>query len=156
VSALPLSAYRNPLDLLRRFVPTPHKSTMQLASVKVTVETNDPSLVASRLLPNSSLSSPACQWKLVRDVDTCSEPAEVSVVAAGDLRVYTMGPACLIAADRESKQILAFIGMSVDAPLFEEFIFPLLCRLNDFVTKGPEPAEAVADNEFAVGERCNG
>jgi hypothetical protein len=43
--------------------------------------------------------------------------AEPTIVMAGNLITYSMGPACLIAADRERKEILAFIGTAADAPI---------------------------------------
>ena len=74
---------------------------------------------------------------------------------AGSLIVYTMGPACIIGADRDRKQIVAFISAGVDAPFFETSILPSLCRLTDFVTRPQENADTVRPPEVVAGERCN-
>ena len=153
--ALELSIYRNPLDLLCRFAPTPVKATVYFGSSSVLVETNDVSLLPSPPYPSSSLSSPTCAWKLVRDLDNCCQPAEASIIMAGSLIVYSMGPACIIGADREHKQVLAFIGVGIEARFFEQSILPSLCRLTDFVTRPHEEATAVPDPGVAMGERCN-
>jgi hypothetical protein len=158
VPAPELVSYLNPLDLLRRFAPTPLKAQVHFECANVLLETNDLSLLLSLPVPRSSASSPSsqtCLWKLVRDVDARSKPTEAAIVMAGSLIVYSMGPACLIGADRERKQILAFIGMDVDARIFQESILPSLCRLTEFVMRPPEISEAVPNAEVAIGDRCN-
>jgi hypothetical protein len=154
LSALELSPYHNPLDLLCRFAPTPLKTMVHLESSTVVVETNDLSLLPS-ISFSGAPSSQTCSWQLIRDVDNCSKPSEVSIIMAGSLIVYTMGPACIIGADRERKIILAFISAGVDAPFFETSILPCLCRLTDFVTRTQEKAGTVPNPEVVVGERCN-
>jgi hypothetical protein len=151
-----LSPYRNPADLLRRFAPTPIKTTVHLGFARVLLETNDLSLLPSLPFSGPTASSPTCAWKLVRDVDATCSPAEVSIVMAGSLIVYSMGPACLIGADRERKQILAFIGVEVDARLFQESILPALCRLTRLVIGCPETAEALPSVEVIAGDQSHG
>ena len=80
--------------------------------------------------------------------------AEASIVMAGSLIVYSMGPACMIAADRERKEVLAFIGIEVDARIFQEGVLPALCRLTEFVMRQEAP-QPVRPAEVALGDPCN-
>jgi hypothetical protein len=144
-------SYTDPLDLLRRFAPTPLKAQVHLELATVVLETNDLSFLP--LLPHShagEISSTPCLWKLVRDVDVRGTTVEPSILMAGNLIVYCMGPACLIGADRERREILAFIGRDVDAYSFQQFILPALCRLTEFVTR-PQDIALPAHPEVPVG-----
>jgi hypothetical protein len=158
VSAPELVSYRDPLDLLRRFSPTPLKAQVPLEFANVRLETNDLSFLPSPPLVGGSVSSPAgpsCLWKIVRDGDVRHKTAEASIVMAGTLIVYSMGPACLIAADREHREILAFLGLEVDACLFQQSVLPALCRLTEFVTRRDTTPEALHRTDVAIGDRCN-
>lgn len=163
--ALQTASYRDPLDLLRRFAPTPLKTHVQLDFATVLLETNDLSFFPSPLpphlqslhnaLPPTNSPQPKhCLWKIVRDVDVPHKITEASIVMAGSLIVYSMGPACVIGADRERKEILAFIGLEVDARTFQESILPALCRLTEFVMR-LESKQPIRAAEVAVGGRCN-
>ena len=160
-----ITAYRDPLDLLRRFAPTPLKTQIQLDFATVLLETNDLSFFPSQLQPQSqsilntspfanSSQPQRCLWKIVRDIDVRHKLTEASIVMAGSLIVYSMGPACIIGADRERKEILAFIGLEVDARIFQESILPAISRLTEFVMRLETPCP-VRDAEIAVGDRCN-
>jgi hypothetical protein len=134
-------SYTDPLDLLRRFAPTPLKAGIHLGFANVVLETNDLSFLPLLLHSNDTkISSTPCLWKIVRDVDVRGTTVEASILMAGNLIVYCMGPACLIGADRERREILAFIGRDVDAHCFQESVLPALCRLTEFVTRPQDPA----------------
>ena len=45
------------------------------------------------------------------------------------LTVVVMGTGCLLGLDRERRELLAFIGRSIDARTHQEFIVPFLCRM---------------------------
>jgi hypothetical protein len=152
------TSYGDPLDLLRRFAPTPLKAHVHLASANVLLQTNDLSFLPSLSLAGSSVPPPSpqtCLWKIVRDVDCRGKTAEASFIMAGSLIVFSMGPACLVGADRERREILAFIGLDVDARVFQESIVPALCRLTEFVMRPGETPETVRGPEVAVGDQCN-
>ena len=160
-----IASYRDPLDLLRRFAPTPLKTHVQLDFATVLLETNDLSFFPSPLQPQEQSSrSPLpsansahamqCLWKIVRDVDVHHKITETSIVMAGSLIVYSMGPACVIGADRERKEILAFIGLEVDVRAFQESILPALHRLTEFVMRQETP-QAQRAAKGAVGGPCN-
>ncbi len=149
-------SYGNPLDLLRRFAPTPLKAEVRLEIANVLLETNDLSFLPwlSRLDAGES-SAKSCLWKIVRDVDVRGMLAETTILMAGNVIVYSMGPACLIGADRERREILAFLGRDVDAHSFQESVLPALCRLTEFVT-GQQQAPATARSaQVPVGGTCN-
>jgi hypothetical protein len=156
MSTLVPVSYKDPLDLLRRFAPTPLKAQVNLEIANVVLETNDLSFFLPSLsrLSTAEISTKSCVWKIVRDVDVRGTTIEVSIVMAGNLIVYSMGPACLIGADRERSEILAFIGRDVDTHSFQEAILPALCRLTEFVTRQQE-APIVIRPEVAMGGPCN-
>jgi hypothetical protein len=153
--------YRDPLDLLRRFAPAPLKVSVHLEFANVALETNDLSFFpnASANKSNSSAAEdpalPSCLWKLFRDVDVRDKLTEASIVMAGSLIVYSMGPACIIAADREHQEVLAFIGVDAGTHSFHDIIFPALCRLTEFVTRPLPHANASAAQLLPVGDTCN-
>jgi hypothetical protein len=147
--------YNDPLDLLRRFAPTPLKAEVNLEIANVVLETNDLSFLPSLSgLSSTEISTKSCIWKIVRDVDVRGTTIEASIVMAGNLIVYSMGPACLIGADRERSEILAFIGRDVDTHSFQEVILPALCRLTEFVTRQQNVPIMIPSN-VAIGGPCN-
>jgi hypothetical protein len=153
--------YRDPLDLLRRFAPAPLKVSLHFEFANVALETNDLSFFPSasaNASPSSAAYDPAlpsCLWKLLRDVDVRDKLTEASIVMAGSLIIYSTGPACIIAADRERQEVLAFIGVEADTRVFHDVIFPALCRLTEFVTRPLPHANASAAQLLPVGDACN-
>ena len=150
------ASYSDPLDLLRRFAPTPLKTQVPLVVATILLETNDLSFLSllSQLAVREP-SSQSCRWKIVRDVDVRGMTTEASIVMAGSLIVYSMGPACLIGADRERGEILAFLGRDVDARVFQESILPSLLRLTEFVTPRQEPPIVPRSTKLPVEGGCN-
>jgi hypothetical protein len=149
-------SYSDPLDLLRRFAPTPLKAFVYLEFANVLLETNDFSFLPTLSQPGTcDSSSQPCLWKIVRDVDVRGATTDASIVMAGSLIVYSMGPACLIGADRERGEILAFIGRDVDVRVFQESILPALIRLTEFVTRKQETPAIARGAEVPIGGQCN-
>ena len=157
-----IAAYRDPLDLLHRFVPTPLNASFRLDCATVILQTNDlsffPSTETPPEVPASSriqIQPPAsCLWKIIRDVDVSEELSEPSTIVSDDLLVYSMGPAFIIAADRARRELLAFIGASVDARAYQLTILPTLYRLTEFITCSVAKV-APADRPPAAGDHCN-
>jgi hypothetical protein len=155
-----IAAYRDPLDLVHRFVPTPLTGFLQLDSANVTLKTNDlrffPAAlkvaITSRI---GDLPLPSCLWKIVRDADVQQDLAETTTIVSDDLVVYSMGPACTVAGDRERREILAFIGASVNARAYEVTILPTLYRLTEFVIHSDSSSTAYAGLPFLKGDQCN-
>jgi hypothetical protein len=142
----------------RRFAPTPLRVHEHLESADVLLETNDLSFLSSLTRVGSTTASSSgqlCLWKIVRDVDVRGKATDASIIMAGSLIVFSMGPACIIGADRERKEILAFIGLDVDARTFQESIFPTLRRLTEFVMREAGAREPVLNSEVAIAQPCN-
>jgi hypothetical protein len=171
VSAPQLKPYRDPLDLLRRFAPAPIRTQVQLSFATVELETNDLSLFSTVISPGAQAhavrttkpssddpargSARSWLWKIVRDADVRGKAAEASIVIAGNLVVFTMGPACLIGADRERKEILGFIGRDIDASVFQEAILPTIVRLTEFVANQQEPSAVLEALGVSGGAACH-
>jgi hypothetical protein len=124
--------YQDPLDLLRRFIPTPYRTRFRIGGALVVVETNDfallPELPLETVLNESFPSN--LSWKLVRDHDEHGLLQEPSHLICGGLTVVAMGAACLLGVDRERGELLGFIGAEIDPRTFQESLVPLLCRLS--------------------------
>ena len=162
MSTQDIAPYRDSLDLLHRFAPTPLTGFLQLDCANVTLETNDlrflPAATAPRVSATSRIDDQprsSCLWKIVRDADVGQELAEVTALLSDDLVVYSMGPACIVAADRTRREVLAFIGVSVDARAYQLTILPTLYRLTEFVTRSGSSSAAYVDLPFSAGDPCN-
>jgi len=162
VSTHDIAPYRDSLDLLHRFVPTPLTASLRLDSANVTLQTNDlrffPSAAALQFSAASCFDNqprPSCLWKIVRDADVRQELTEATTILSDELVVYFMGPACIVAADRARREVLAFIGASVDARAYQFTILPTLYRLTKFVTRSDSSSAAYADLPFSAGDQCN-
>jgi hypothetical protein len=142
------STYADPLDLLRRFVPTPLRTRFRVGCIAVRVETNDFSLLPAIPLDSASedFGPDAFKWRLVRDSDVPGVLQEPLVLLAGKLTIVAMGPPCLLALDHQRRELVCFIGADVDAKPFQEFLVPFLCRLS---------AEAADPNLREVVEGMN-
>ena len=145
--------YSHPLDVLRRFMPSPLKTLIKFEEGIILVETNDSSL----LLPlgyldseTTSAISPAFHWKLLRDEDVLGKPAGATILMAGSLLVANMGPACLAGMDLERKELLAFIGGEVDPQDYQICVFPVLSRLTQFAM-GKKPAIGIPFPDEVAG-----
>lgn len=126
------SNYTDPLDLLRRFVPTPLRTRFRVGRIAVRVDTNDFSLLPALPLESATedFGPDTFNWKLVRDSDAPGILQEPQVLLTGDLTIVAMGPPCLLALDHQRRELVCFIGANVDTKAFQEFLVPFLCRLS--------------------------
>jgi len=138
MALLETANYNDPLDPLRRFVPTPLRTRFRIGALTVLVETNDFSLLPALSLHTASddSGSSARTWKLVRDFDAHGSLQEPLTLLTGQLTVVGMGPACVLGLDHERRELFCFIGRDVDTRTFQEYLVPLLCRLS---AETPEP-----------------
>ena len=135
-----MAAYVDPLDLLRRFVPTPLKAVYRFGAVRVIVQTNDFLLLptASAVAAPPGIAERTFEWILVRDADATGPLQPPMMLTSGALTIVQMGPACLLGLDQERRELLAFIGADVHVRTHQEFLVPLFCRLtNEAVLSGP-------------------
>jgi hypothetical protein len=130
--------YVDPPDLLCRFIPTPLRAVYRISSIRVTVETNDftllPELPLDAALDVSHEQN--LQWKLVRDKDSHGLLEEPVLLASGTLTVVTMGTACLFGLDRERRELLGFIGAEIDGRTYHDFLVPFFCRMTNEALHG--------------------
>lgn len=141
--------HNDPLDLLRRFVPTPLKAVYRIGSVQVIVRTND-----ITLLPTFPLGAELdvsrgqhLRWKLIRDVDSPGFLDEPVFLTSGVLTIVEMGTACLLALDHERRELLGFIGADIDARTHQEFLVPFLCQMTNEVFSDDSFEGSVSDGD---------
>jgi hypothetical protein len=129
---LEIANYNDPLDPLRRFVPTPLRMRFRLGTFLVKVESNDFSLLPTFSLDSASDDSDflTVTWKLVRDLDAHGLLEEPLTLVTGQLTVVEMGPACVLGFDHGQRELFCFIGRDVDRNTFQEYLVPFLCRLS--------------------------
>lgn len=130
--------YGDPLDVLRRFIPTPLKAVYRVGSVRVMVETNDFTLLP--ILPMETEADETghgtLEWKLVRDPDAHGLLESPVFLSSGSLTVVEMGTACLLGLDHERRELMGFLGHDVDARTYQEFLVPFLCRMTNDASYG--------------------
>lgn len=142
--------YQDPLDALRRFVPTPLSARLRVGRATVVVTTNDLSLVPD--LPGETASEkitkPIFDWKLVRDDDAPGALQKPLQLSSWPLTVVTMGTACLLGVDHERGELLCFIGADIDAQTFQDVLVPMLCKLslNDIESEALEFGDWYKEN----------
>jgi hypothetical protein len=141
---LEIANYNDPLDPLRRFVPTPLRTRFRLGACTVKVESNDFSLLPALSLDTASedFGSSTLTWTLVRDLDAHGLLEEPLTLVTGQLTVVGMGQACVLGFDHERCELFCFIGRDVDTKTFQEYLVPFLCRLSG-ETAGPCLSETV-------------
>ena len=132
MALLEMVNYDDPLDPLRRFVPTPLRTRFRMGSLAVMVESNDFLLLPALSLDTASddSSSAAVTWKLVRDFDAHGLLQEPLTLLTGQLTVVGMGAACVLGLDHERRELFCFVGSDVDTKTFQEYLVPFLCRLS--------------------------
>ena len=143
------STYADPLDILRRFVPTPLKAMYRIGAIRAMVQTNDFALIPT-LLSGTHLDVTRgwdWEWKLVRDAGTSGPLESPMVLTAGAVTVVEMGTACLFGVDYERRELLAFIGEDIDARTYQEFLVPFFCRMTDEALSGDRVSIPASPNE---------
>jgi hypothetical protein len=122
-----------PPDLLRRFVPTPFKAICRIGEVPVVVQTNDTTLLPTFSLEGNFVKpgEELFEWKLVRDADVREQLDQPVILNCGALEVVQMGPACLLAQDRERRELLGFVGACVDGNTYQEYLVPFMQTMTE-------------------------
>jgi hypothetical protein len=138
-----ISLQADPPDLLRRFVRTPFKAIYRTGNVEILVQTNDITLLPSFPLETNLAASgeQMFEWKLVRDLDTPGQLESPVFLETEVMTIVQMGPACLLALDRERRELLGFIGSEIDRPTHHAFLVPLLHRMTNEAFAALPPAD---------------
>jgi len=143
--------YVDPLDALRRLIPTPLKAVYRIGSLRVMVETNDFTLLP--ILPmetdTDATGDGTLEWKLVRDPDARGLLDTPVFLSSVSLTVVEMGAACLLGLDHERRELVGFLGNDVDARTYQEFLVPFLCRMTNEALCGNMTQSPMSDSEFA-------
>jgi hypothetical protein len=125
-------SYSHPLDVLKRFMPAPISMEFFQQGKVFRVETNDLKLVEPFVVMEaveSTHETATWRWKLLRDVDVDDALGELTFFLSERLVVVSLGPACLIGADHERKELLGFIGSAVGKEAYESEVVPILMQL---------------------------
>jgi hypothetical protein len=131
VQPLESLAHGDPLDLLRRFIPTPLRAIYRIGFYRVMVQTNDFTLLPALPL-EANPNMPAehtLEWKLIRDIDSHELLESPTLLTSSTLTVVAMGSACLLGLDHERRELFGFIGSGIDTRTHQEFIVPFLFRM---------------------------
>jgi hypothetical protein len=147
-------AHGDPLDLLRRFIPTPLRAVYRIGSHRVMVQTNDFTLLPALPLeanPNT-LAEQTLEWKLIRDMDSPGLLESPTLMTSSALTVVVMGTGCLLGLDHERRELLGFIGRSIDARTHQEFIVPFLCRMTSEALVAGSVAGCRGQNEASAND----
>jgi hypothetical protein len=97
------------------------------------LETNDPVLAgaiqsATARCEIDTGNGPS-RWKLIKDEQAPSGGREITVLSAGPIGILLFGFGTVIAADRESREILGFVATDLSAEKFVTIVLPLVLEL---------------------------
>ena len=146
-----------PIDLIRRFAPTPHAAILNLNGMSVRVATNDPSLLDRLRLVRStdrggSAESPVSQWTIVVEEDDASDRDFAFHSFAHDgLSLIRLAQGSFLACDRLAHRGISFIDQSLiqDKQLFLETFLPAFMTMLEDLNGGT----ALADLRDDVSQR---
>jgi hypothetical protein len=97
------------------------------------LETNDPGLASAiqsvTARSETDKGDAASHWKLIRDEQAHCAGSEVTVLSAGPIGILLLGFGTVIAADRESREILGFVAADLSAEKFVTIVLPLVLEL---------------------------
>jgi hypothetical protein len=128
----PVPVYFHPLDILQRFAPAPYTSVTLFSSAILKTASNDRTLLPP--FPDLQVSAEDVEasfnWKLLRDPTAQGSIEPPTTFISETLSAIFMGPACLIAADRQRRQLFAFLGSQIDTRAYREHILPALVQLS--------------------------
>ena len=119
-----------PPDLLKRFVSAPLRANLRFGDAEILVQTNDSSILNAlrECDGHSSVSHQHLVWTFVRD-NSEAPLLQPAIIHHGQVTFVSMGPACLIAIDHETRELFGFLGMVVDDATFRRSVVPILREL---------------------------
>lgn len=132
MSSREIAPYRNPLDVLWRGVPTPYKADVRVAQMCISVECNDPALlgcISRRSASSVAQGKSKFLWRIVRDDEAPGEIEPAISLKNGPVTFAAMSAALTVGVDSDRKELLAFVGGSVDTKGFNETVFPMFEKM---------------------------
>jgi len=128
----------NPIDLLKRFTPTPFEVTFELSGATIHLATNS-DVMRDRLRmfqPSAKAESQRNAWSLWRIVveperEACDESPKVHRLSHGELVFVKVGHTSFLAYDRQARQGISFISENLirNEKMFRQCFLPALMSL---------------------------
>jgi len=115
-------------DLLRRFVPTPHRGRWIVGGTAIEVETNDLEIVLATQAGDGARTPDRhfVSAKIIRDYDIVVDGPERTLLTAHPLTLLMAGATTMLAFDAERRELLGFIASDISARELLEDLLPTL------------------------------
>jgi hypothetical protein len=123
------------IDLLRRFVPTPHATVLSHPDGELRIESNDARYEQyllehfSNALPNALLRS-IQHLKLIVEHSLPQDGEDLTQLDAGCLRTVLRGTNTVLIHDAESHELLIFLAQGVSCEELVERLLPAVAITN--------------------------
>jgi hypothetical protein len=127
-----------PIDLLKRFTPTPFEVTFELSGATIHLATNS-DVMRDRLRmfqPSAKAESQRNAWSLWRIVvepegEAYDESPSVHRLSHGELAIVRVGHTSFLAYDRQARQGISFISENLvrNEKIFSQCFLPVLMSL---------------------------
>jgi hypothetical protein len=132
---------QTPMDLPKRFVPTPIEARFQLSGSIILLATNSQRVIEQleRVLPPlpvSTMSPPDFSWRIVSETDDDpvhhAEPFSVHTLDYNGLSFVNIGQKGFLACDRNARLGVSFVSQSLveDEKRFSQYFLPPLISLS--------------------------
>jgi hypothetical protein len=133
-----LKEIAGPIDLLKRFTPTPFEVAFELSGTTIRLATNS-DVMRDRLRmfqPSAKAESQRNAWSLWRIVveperEANDESPSVYRLSHGELAFVRVGPRSFLAYDRRARQGISFISENLvrNETMFKRYYLPALMSL---------------------------
>ncbi|HEY5330201.1 MAG TPA: hypothetical protein VIJ79_09985 [Acidobacteriaceae bacterium] len=123
------------IDLLRRFVPTPHATVLSHPEGELRIESNDAEY-EQYLLEHFSNASPDAllrsveHLKLIVEHSLPQDGEDLTQLDAGCLRTVLRGTNTVLMYDAESRELLIFLAQGVSCEELVERLLPAVAMTN--------------------------
>jgi hypothetical protein len=134
-----ITAYQDPLDVLRRFAPTPFHLRVCVGRLRVRVESNDPRILAilAKMTPEKTADTEQTfLWRIIRDPENAGGIEPAAIFVDGALSILKLGSGVFAGVDGEHRELLGFVGTGVCDHAFGETVVPLFVQLTLDAARG--------------------
>lgn len=131
MSNAPVLQLSEPPDLLRRFVSLSYELCVRIQGLHLHLATNEPRLAAAlgSIAGDCRSDSIKMQCTIFCDPDLSPDLGEKIEIDAGDSIFLSFGRACVIAIDREKRQITGFVAAGALEGAWPAIVVPALTAL---------------------------